>query len=116
MRMSVLLEQLEQFDLEERADASKDPVTRAMQRIADAYNGKSIKSKSGPQAALDAIAQRIDKTSDSGKLEGLASVLQEILSKGGTKGMTTKDGEKMPDWTLNSTQKKFLEMLLTRIS
>jgi hypothetical protein len=109
MRMSVLLEQLE---LQER-ETDAYGVDRAYVRIIDAFNRK------GPTGALDAIANRIKAMTDAGKLLSMKQALQNILAKGGTTGMkitTGKEkGEDLPKWTLTTSQKGYIEHLISTL-
>ena len=116
MGMSSLLTLIENH-LEERdaSDVPKAVVSRAFIRVFDAYNrGESKVRGGGPDAALKAIAQRIDKTEDESKLDGIFRMIKTILDKGGTVGISIA-GEAAPKWTLNATNRKFLEMLMKRV-
>jgi hypothetical protein len=109
MRMSDLLEQLE---LTER-DTDAVGVDRAYVRIIDAYNRK------GSGGTLDAISNRIKAMTDPGKIAGMKQALKNILSNGGTTGLKitsgTEKGESLPKWSLTSSQKEYLSMLIDRL-
>lgn len=106
MRMSVLLEQLE---LQERTTDAVG-VDRAYIRIIDAYNRK------GSGGALDAIANRIKAMTDDGKIAYMKQALQNILDNGGTTGLKItsgkEKGEALPKWSLTTSQKDYLSMLI----
>lgn len=116
MGMRSLLTLIEnQLDERDASEVPKGGVSRAFIRVFDAYNrGESKVRGGGPDAALKAIAQRIDKTDDELKLDGIFRMINTILDKGGTVGISIA-GEAAPKWTLNATNRKFLEMLLKRV-
>lgn len=116
MGMSSLLTLLEnRLDERDASEVPKDVVNRAFIRVFDAYNrGESKVRGGGPDAALKAIAQRIDKTEDYMKLVGIKWMIETILKKDGTIGISVA-GEAAPKWTLSATNRKFLEMLLKRV-
>lgn len=111
MRMSDLLEQLESELTERLTDA--EGVDRAYVRIIDAYNRK------GGGGALEAISIRIKAMTDKDKRAAMKKALQNILANGGTTGLTVSSGaergEKLPKWSLNATQKDYLEMLIAKL-
>ena len=106
MRMSVLLEQLELAE-RDAADTPKEPVTRALIRISDAYG------RGGEFEALQATIRRIDATKDQFKKLGIVDALKDILRNNGTKGMSV-GGEKLPDWTLSPDGVRMIEAALRK--
>jgi hypothetical protein len=112
MNMSRILELLER---REESETPKDGRDRALVRVFDAFERAEKKAEgSGPDAALKAIAQRIDKTDDFFKLSGISDMIGEIISKGGTTGIRIS-GATTPKWTLSKTNEKFLQMLKQRV-
>ena len=111
MRMSDLLEQLESELTERLTDA--EGVDRAYVRIIDAYNRK------GGSGALEAISIRIKAMTDKDKRAAMKQALKNILDNGGTTGLVVgsgeEQGEKLPKWSLNATQKDYLEMLIAKL-
>jgi len=106
MRMSVLLEQLELAE-RDAADTPKEPMARALIRIADAYG------RGGEFEALQATIRRIDATKDQFKKEGIVDALKAILKNGGTKGLSAA-GEKLPAWTLSPDGVRMIEAALRK--
>ena len=111
MGMRSLLEYLENELTERETDAVG--VDRAYVRIIDAYNRK------GAGGALDAIYYRIKKMTDADKKAAMKQALKNILANGGTTGLkiTTgaEKGEALPKWSLTTSQKEYLSMLIDRL-
>jgi hypothetical protein len=109
MRMSFLLEQLELAERDEAA-TPKEPMARAMVRIADAYD------RGGEFEALQATVRRIDATKDQGKKEGIVAALKAIQkAEGFPKNMASLDvSQKAKSWKLSPDGIRMIEAAMRK--
>lgn len=79
--------------LEKLASVSKEPVQRALDRMADAFE------RGGAGELIKATAQRVKKTKDSDKLQGIVMALEKVIvsAASGTKNDLFPGGLSQPE-------------------